>query len=86
MEEQSMRAGMISCILLLGVIFMSIICGCGGSGHSTENPVIPGDESILRGGMDFYNYYDKTIFGADDPASDVDLASVVWGQMSAGYR
>jgi hypothetical protein len=70
-----MRAGTISCMLLLGVIFMSIICGCNGSGHSGENPVIPNDESILRGGMHFYETV-KTIFGADDPASDVDLASV----------
>jgi hypothetical protein len=59
------------------------LAGCSKGSGSNWSPLVPTDEQTKRQAMAFDN--PQTLFGGGEIlAADVDLASVVWGQTSAG--
>jgi len=79
-----MLARLIGYLTLLAAISLTIACGCSGSAVNGGNPVIPNCDATLRHGMEFLNGTQTIFGGGDETASDVDHATVVWGEVSAG--
>ncbi len=74
----SRRIGFAVIILLMLPV---LVLGCSGTGGSEGNPLVPSDGWPKRQVMEFAPT--QTIFGTpSNVASEVDLASVVWGQVS----
>jgi hypothetical protein len=69
--------------LLAWLAVAVLVVGCGKSGTDYANPLLPAEQSSARHAMWFGQ--PQTLFGGGGTlAADVDLASVVWGQVSAG--
>jgi hypothetical protein len=69
---------------MIGLLTVSALSlGCKGASSSGGNPITPDGCPVGRKAMDFLAMDTQTIFGSPaNPASEVDLASVVWGQES----
>jgi hypothetical protein len=64
-------------------VLSALMQGCGSSDRMAGNPIAPDAYLIGRKAMHFQATETQTIFGSPtNPASEVDLASVVWGQES----